>query len=352
MKYSRLLYTVAVLVVAVFAKAERKPAQIAGVTCETPPPLHCPDSGCTGETVTQQGAAVEPKTGRKFFLDCPKDWKPGKKVTFILSLHGAGSYGNWQRNYFPLMDYKDKYHLVIVTPNAPPRVWASTDDEYLHNLVELVYEQVGKQNIKQFWLVGHSQGGMTSNRIVRTDFFKERVDGFLSLSGGRIGGSPGRGSFAGLNRGGAPRPPAAPSSAAPPAGGAVPTGLAAAAAAIREPPSNEFSFIYETAQHEMDAKGIPETSAWAEKLGCGARVHKPDVVDIKAGYVYDSTAQNPPVPAWGVLPRPGKAEVYEYSKCKGGRIVADVIRIDKGHTEGLEPHVTEELVKMIVSAKK
>jgi len=62
-------------------------------------------------------------------------------------------------------------------------------------------------------------------------------------------------------------------------------------AALREPPENEFSFIYETGQNEMDAKGIPETSAWAEKLGCGARVRKADVVDAKPGYVYDSTGR-------------------------------------------------------------
>jgi hypothetical protein len=36
----------------------------------------------------------------------------GGKVTFILSLHGFGSYGNWTRHYFPLMDYKDKYGLA------------------------------------------------------------------------------------------------------------------------------------------------------------------------------------------------------------------------------------------------
>ena len=51
-----------------------------------------------------------------------------------------------------------------------------------------VIEQIGKENIKAFWLAGHSQGGMTSNRIVRTDFFKDKVDGWLSLSGGRLGG--------------------------------------------------------------------------------------------------------------------------------------------------------------------
>jgi triacylglycerol esterase/lipase EstA (alpha/beta hydrolase family) len=46
-------------------------------------------------------------------------------------------------------------------------VWSANDDEYLQNIVTLVYEQLGKKSIKAFWLVGHSQGGMTSNRLVR-----------------------------------------------------------------------------------------------------------------------------------------------------------------------------------------
>ena len=31
-------------------------------------------------------------------------------------------------------------------------------------------------------------------------------------------------------------------------------------------------------------------------------------------------------------------------------MVADVVRLDKGHTEGLEPKVTEELIKLMVLA--
>jgi len=30
-------------------------------------------------------------------------------------------------------------------------------------------------------------------------------------------------------------------------------------------------------------------------------------------------------------------------------VIADVVRLDKGHTEGLEPKVTEELIKLLVS---
>jgi hypothetical protein len=100
----------------------------------------------------------------------------------------------------------------------------------------------------------------------------------------------------------------------------------------------------------MDDKGVPETSAWAERLGCGARRAPIEIADAKAGYVYDGSRQNPPVPAWGLLPGPGKARVYTFAGCKNGRIVADVVRLDKGHTEGLEPAITEQLVKLMLSA--
>ena len=125
----------------------------------------------------------------------------------------------------------------------------------------------------------------------------------------------------------------------------------AAMTALREIPATDFSFIFETGQREMDDKGLPQTSEWAVKCNCGARRKPEEVVDAKAGYVYDGTRQNPPNPSWGLLPAPGKALIHAYSDCKDGRVVADVVRIDKGHTEGLEPRITEELVKLMLSAK-
>jgi pimeloyl-ACP methyl ester carboxylesterase len=349
MTIKNLIRLIPVLAITLTAYASKPALELAGVACETPPPSHCPDANCPGPLVIEEGKAIEPKTGREFFLDYPCNLKKGEKVTFILSLHGFGSYGNWMRHYFPLMDFKEKYRLVIATPNAsapPPKAWAAVDDAYLQNIVDLIYAQIGKQNIKAFWLVGHSQGGMTSNRIIRTDFFKQRVDGWLSLSGGRLGANPGRGNFSNLTaRGPAPGAAAGAGRGAGRAGGANP--LAAPAGL----PDNRFSFIYETGQNEMDAKGLPEMSEWAKTLGCGARVRKPDVVDTKAGYVFDSTRQDPGSDAWGRLPRPGTAEVFEYPHCTSGRIVADVIRESKGHTEGLEPHVTEQLIKLMLSAK-
>src|ERR1044071_5571896 len=174
--------------------AQDQPFRFAGTTCADAACLHCPDRECSRATVINEGNVVEMKTRRTYFLDYPCDLKKGEKVTFILSLHGAGSYGNWQRNYFPLMDYVSKYRLVVATPNSPTRVWSAADDEYLQNIVNFVVEQFGRENIKAFWLVGHSQGCMTSIRLIRTDFFKDKADGWLSLSGGRLGGNPGRSS--------------------------------------------------------------------------------------------------------------------------------------------------------------
>jgi hypothetical protein len=122
-------------------------------------------------------------------------------------------------------------------------------------------------------------------------------------------------------------------------------------AALREPPDADISFIYTTGEREVDEKGVPETSDWATKYGCGARADGREIVDAKAGYVYDSSRLNLMRPGWGLLPAPGNAKVYSFPDCKDGRVVADVVRLEKGHTEGLEPQVTEELIKLMLSAK-
>src|SRR5437016_7303737 len=288
----RLVLAAAALSCAVTAAAQQPFAQMTGASCVRPAVLHCPDKDCVGDRVMNPGQVVEMKTRRTYFLDYPCDLKADEKVTLVLSLHGAGSWGNWQRHYFPILDYVDKYRLVVATPNSPTRTWSDADDEYLQNIVTALVEKIGAANVHAFWLVGHSQGGLTSNRIIRTPFFKARADGWLSLSGGRLGGNPGRGSFTGLA---APGAGAAGRGAAGPGRGA----LAAPAAGL---PDGDFSFIFETGEREMDDKGLPAASEWAAKYSCGAKRPADDIADTKGGYVYDSTRQNPPIPAWGLLP--------------------------------------------------
>jgi hypothetical protein len=318
-----------------------------GVKCQSPPPAHCDGEACT-PMLGDPGNVTDPKTGRKFWLDYPCDLKPGDKVVFILNIHGAGSIGQWQRHYFPAFDYKDKYKLVVATPTAATsrtfpgqtgpgvRMWvADADDAHLQNISELVLDAFGRKNIKAFWLAGHSQGGGTSHRIVCSDYFKDKVDGLLSLSGGRVGRAE-------INpRFGPPKPDGSPPDPRPP--GTGPGGTTLGAAPL---PACQFSHIFETGEHEVVS--LPTTSPLADEFGCAARIEQTEVVDDKPGYVWDYARQGYPV--WGMKARPGKAKVWVYPKCKGGRLVADVERLDKGHTEGLEPHVTEAIVKLMVAA--
>jgi poly(3-hydroxybutyrate) depolymerase len=321
------------------AAAQDKPFQFSGASCATPPPLHCPDKDCPGDRIINPGPVVEMKTRRTYFLDYPCDLGANEKVTFVLNLHGGGSYGNWTRHYFPLLDLKDKYRLVVATPNSPTRAWSEADDEYLKNIVAFVYEQLGKERIKAFWLAGHSQGGQTSNRLLLTDFFRERLTGWVSLSGGRLGSK--REDI----RAAIPGPPPAAASGAAPAG---PPRLAAYAENL---PDYNFSHIYEAGEHEFTAAGLPDNSRWAERLGCAAREQRPEIVDTKAGYVYDTSGTRAANKIWGLTPGPGTARMYVYPRCTGGHVVADVVRMGKGHTEGLEPNVTEEIVRLMVSVR-
>ena len=297
--------------------------EIAGSSCTALPRFECPDAkNCDATARLYPGAATEPKTGRKFFLDYACDLKRGEKVAVILNLHGAGSIGNWQRSYFPAVDLKEKYRLVVATPTAltdqPSRRWvAEADDEYLRGITEQLIAEFGRENISTFWLVGHSQGGITSRRIVCSDYFKNKVDGFVSLSGGRVGAAPSANANSAL----------------------VPTSSLTC----------DFSHIFAIGELEASSATATDTSEWAAKYGCGNRVRKPDVVDDKRGYV--TATDQSRGPSWGTTARPGTAQVYEFENCKDGRIVVDVVRMNKGHTEGLEPNITETIVKYMLAAK-
>jgi hypothetical protein len=310
------------------------------VVCTTPPVLHCGET-CARELLSELGNATEPETGRAFFLDYPCDLAPDEKVLFILNIHGAGSVGNWQRHYFPALDYLDTYRLVVATPTAAGsgaigdrgvRMWMpDSDDAYLQNIVELVIDRFGRDNIGAFWLAGHSQGGMTSNRLVCTEYFRDKVDGWLSLSGGRIGRAEVAPDFFGPDG-----PPAALASDDP----------NAPRPGVGTMPECDISFVFTSGEHEIVA--LPATSPIAEQFGCGARERQDDIVDTRKGYVTGATPGRPA--SWGQAARPGTAEVYVYPNCANGRIVADVLRMDKGHTEGLEPLVTEALIAMMAGA--
>lgn len=334
--------TLAAIGASAVAQTPAATSMLLGTNCNAPPVYHCPDASCESPVVTQPGNTVEMKSRRTYFLDCPVGYKPGDKVTLVLSLHGGGSYANWQRNYAPFMDVKDKYKLVIMTPGSPVRVWSDADDQYLQNIVDSVVGAVGKGNVDRFVLAGHSQGGMTSNRIICSDYFKDKVDVRISLSGGRIGPTTSAGR--GFGGGGLPIYQQVPGATP------APTAPRPAAPASSGPPGGacDYSFIFANGEYET----IPgETSPLADKFACGPRRKEDDVIDPKAGLVWDATRQDPGTDGWGHYPRSGRAAVYTFPNCKDGRVVADVVRLQKGHTEGLEPNVTDKLIQLATSAK-
>jgi hypothetical protein len=283
-------------------------------------------------------SVIDEATGRKFYLEVPDDI--GRPLTFLLNLHGGGSFGAWQRLYFPAHDYADAHALVVAIPTAataePSRHWvAEADDEHLQNVVNLVVDRFGG-SLRSFWLVGHSQGGMTSRRLLNSPFFADLVDGWLSLSGGRIGGVPPAEGAGAPSYPGRPQPSYSPEQ------------LARLRAGLSDPPDADLSFIFATGEHEIAE--LPAESAWAERYEAGPRVRQPDVVDTEAGQVWDKIRAGHSTPQWGLLPRPGTAQVYTYPGARDGRLIADVVRLDKGHTEGLEPRITESLVTMMLTA--
>ncbi len=279
-------------------------------------------------------SATDERTARKFYLDDPDEPRSRDKLTFLLNLHGGGSVGAWQRAYFPAVDFKNEFGLVIATPSAatkePARRWVGeADDEHLRNIVEMVFAKYGRENFARFWLVGHSQGGMTSRRLLAEDsFFADRVDGWLSLSGGRIGAAERAPGFS------VPTPP----------------GITFNPPRFPSPPEikGDLSFIFAVGEHEITS--LPDTSPLAEKYGADPRERQPDVVDTAPGKIHDTIRESYSTKAWGLKPRPGTARVYVYPNARGGLLIADVVRMDKGHTEGLEPKITEKLVEMIVSS--
>jgi pimeloyl-ACP methyl ester carboxylesterase len=285
----------------------------------------------------QSETGIEPNSGRRYYLDYAEDAGAGG-LTFLLNLHGGGSGGVWQRRYFPAHQYADAYRLVVAAPTAktrePMRHWApDVDDAHLMDLVEQILERFGAASIRAFWLVGHSQGGMTANRLLNTAFFADRVDGWLSLSGGRIGQAE-------LVEGFGPPRRREERDAM--------SGLRARRFRPHPVPDADFSFIFAIGEHEI--VGLPETSPWGEKYGAGERVRAAVIEDSEPGQVRDTRWGDRSTPSWGRVARPGTAEIYVYPGARDGRVIADVLRRDKGHTEGLEPRITEEILKLIVAA--
>jgi hypothetical protein len=276
----------------------------------------------------------DPRTGRGFRLHLPDQAEHRRSLVLVLNLHGKGSFPRWQDDYFPAYCLANQYGLVVATPEMGKEQLTTGPvpagaDRHLHNIVDALLDRFGPGRFSSFWLAGHSRGSLACYRLLRTTSLAEKVDGWLSLSGGRLGwpdaGAAGDGPVRAAHV--EPRGPA-------------PTRQLA-------PPEADLSFIYAVGGHEL--RSLPERSPLAERYAAGPRRRLADVVDDKPGRAYDYSGARP-TPEWGGRPRPGTAHVYVYPAARDGRVIADIVRVGKGHTEGLEPKITEAIVRLMVSA--
>src|SRR5205085_11763048 len=103
----------------------------------------------------------------------------------------------------------------------------------------------------------------TSSGLILTDpFFRGRLTGWVSLSGGRLGNKREEVRAPIPTGSGGPGGPPPPPPGTPPG---APLRLVADASVL---PDYPFSFIYETGEHELTAAGLPHASKWAQKLIC------------------------------------------------------------------------------------
>jgi len=110
----------------------------------------------------------------------------------------------------------------------------------------------------------------------------------------------------------------------------------------------DYSFIFSNGENES----VPApTSPLADKYGCAARLQLAEVIDPKAGYVWDASRQDPGTDGWGHYPKSGRAQGLQISQVPDGHVIADVVRLQKGHTEGYEPNITDAIIALALSAK-
>jgi len=279
------------------------------------PELDCGGIECP--TSYQRGPLTVPgHPDQAFIVDYPCDLRENERVTLVLNLHGGGSFANWQRHYFPLKDFTDERRLVVVQPQGLPHErdgststrWTvdGGDDEYIRAVLDFVDEELAERvDFHRFWVVGHSNGGQYGRQIACWEEFEGRVTGHLNLSGT----SNANGDF----------------------------GVAC-----------DINFIFGVGDQELSL-AVPEPNPVAERLGCGARSAATEIVDDVAGQIYDNSGRVMRE-GWGGMPAPGSTETHTYRDCDGGLVVADYVRVDKGHTEGYEPEVTAHVIERMLAA--
>ena len=304
---------------------------LAGVQCTTPAQQHCGES-CTPELLGNRGNVADPEAGREFFLDS-RATSRGRAGGVHPEPPRRRVHRQLAAPLFPGAGLQGEYRLVVATPTAAGsgpwsearRMWARGD----RRRPPAEHRQPRDRALRpgeypeRSGSPGHSQGGMTSNRLVCTDFFGQ---------GRRMAQPVGRPHRPSRDRAGLLRPAAAAGARA-----ADPS----ASAGCRGP-AGVRHLVHLRVRRARDRGAAGDVAVGARSIDARRRERRADVVDEREGYVTGACAR--PRRQLGLRPAAWHRGGVRVSDARGGRMVADVVRIDKGHTEGLEPEVTEALV--------
>jgi hypothetical protein len=104
----------------------------------------------------------------------------------------AGSSGQWQRHYFPIVDYRDQFRLVIATPCSPTARGRPPTINIAEHRDHGDRSDWRRQHQGSGWLVIRRRRHVEPPGV--HGFLQEQSRRLPSLSGGRIGGAPGRSS--------------------------------------------------------------------------------------------------------------------------------------------------------------
>ena len=134
-------------------------------------------TGGTGGTVfSAEPPLVLDEDERPAMVAIPFDYDPTKSHPLVVLLHGAGVFGGLQANFWQMFNVIDEKQFVFVYPDGIDGVWNATqaccdptgevdDVGYISGLIEEA-QQVYNIDAKRVYLMGHSNGGFMSYRMV------------------------------------------------------------------------------------------------------------------------------------------------------------------------------------------
>jgi hypothetical protein len=130
-------------------------------------------------------------TDRDVYVSYPCNKHEGAPMTFLLLLHGTmmtEAQKLYIVGYFGASSYLADHNLIIAAPKAIGSQWGNGDNgqdlPHLYDVINYVYTNFAKYNIKSMWVGGHSWGGIYAKQFVCDTMIQDKAKGVIDMSGG------------------------------------------------------------------------------------------------------------------------------------------------------------------------